>query len=173
MRFETWRTMQGIGAALVIGSLVACGGDKGATADTAGSNSMAASADSTAMMAPAGVRWNTTLMSMAGTKVTGTASVMAGTAAGTTMAEVSISGAPANGEHPWHIHSGTCATGGDVVGPAADYTPIKADASGNGTSMATVNIAAPTSGDFHVNVHMSPSDMKTIVACGDLKMGAM
>jgi len=174
MIFESWRTMQGIGAALVIGSLVACGGDKGATADTTASNSMAASADSTAMMAPAaGARWNATLMSMAGTQVTGTASAMAGSSAGTTMAEITISGAPANGEHPWHIHSGTCAGGGDIVGPATDYTPIKADASGNGTSMATVNIAAPTSGEFHVNVHMSPSDLKTIVACGDLKMGAM
>ncbi|WP_411282139.1 hypothetical protein [Gemmatimonas sp.] len=173
MVFESWRTMQGIGAALVIGSLVACGGDKGSVADSAGSNAMAASADSTAMMAPAGAHWNATLQSMAGTKVAGTASAMAGTSAGTTMAEVTISGAPANGEHPWHIHSGTCASGGGIVGPATDYMPIKADASGNGKSMATVNIAAPTSGDYHVNVHMSPTDMKTIVACGDLKMGAM
>ncbi len=172
MRFESWRTMQGIGAALVIGSMVACGGEKGATADSA-SNSMAASADSAGAMAAPAARWNATLESMAGTKVTGTASVMAGASAGTTMAEVTISGAPANGQHPWHIHAGTCATGGDIVGPATDYTPITADASGNGSSTATVNIAAPTSGEFHVNVHMSPTDLKTIVACGDLKMGAM
>lgn len=173
MRFESWRTMQGIGAALAIGSMVACGGDKAATADSTAANSMAASADSATMAPAAGGRWNATLMSMAGTKVTGTASAMAGTTAGTTMAEITISGAPANGEHPWHIHAGRCATGGDIVGPATDYSPIKADASGNGTAMATVNVAAPTSGEYHVNVHMSSSDLKTIVACGDLTMGAM
>ena len=174
MRFESWRTLQGIGAVLMMGSLVACGGEKGGAADTTASNSMAASADSTAMMAPSPTgRWTATLQSMAGTNVTGTASAMAGTSAGTTMAEVTISGAPANGEHPWHIHSGTCASGGDIVGPPTDYMPIRADASGNGTSTATVNVAAPTSGDYHVNVHMSPSDLKTIVACGDLKTGAM
>ncbi len=166
--------MQGIGAALVLGSLVACGGDKGSAVDTTASSAMAASADSAAMMSPtAPGRWTATLASMAGTNVTGTASVMAGSSAGTTSTEITISGAPPNGEHPWHIHSGTCATGGPVVGPATDYTPIKADASGNGTSTGTVNIATPASGDFHVNVHMSPSDMKTIVACGDLRMGAM
>jgi hypothetical protein len=164
--------MQGMGAAAVLGALMACGGDKTATADSASSGATAAATDSAAS-AQAIPRWNAMLESMAGTKVTGTVSAMAGASIGTTVAEITISGAPANGEHPWHMHVGTCATGGDIVGPPTDYMPIKADANGNGSSTATVNVAAPTTGAYHVNVYLSPADLKTIVACGDLKLGTM
>ncbi len=175
MHIGSWRTLQGLGVALAFGALTACAGDSDKMTDT----TAAVMADKDAMGTGTAMgdkmtgRWTTSLTSMSGTNVTGTASAMPGTTANTTMAEVTIAGAPANGTHPWHIHAGTCASGGDIVGPAADYPPLTADANGAATSTATINVAPPTSGDYHVNVHLSPSDLGTIVACGDLRMDAM
>ncbi len=174
MRIGTRRTLRTVGALVALSTIAACGGtDADTTVDT-GMGAMVGAAD-TGMAAMGGMndRWMATLEPVGGTNVTGTATVMPGTAAGTTMAEVTINGAPANGVHPWHIHAGTCASGGDIVGPPGDYPPLQADANGTGSASTTVNIAAPTTGEYHVKAHMSPTDLGTIVACGDLRMGAM
>jgi hypothetical protein len=71
--------------------------------------------------------------------------------------------------YPWHVHTGKCGPGG-VYGPASAYTPIKVDPYGAAQLTVTVPVAAPESGDYHVNVHASPTDMGTIVSCGDLTM---
>jgi len=118
-------------------------------------------------------RWTATLEPTGGTQVRGTASAMAGASAGTMTAEVAISGGANNGTHPWHVHAGSCATGGDIVGPPTDYPPLKADGNGTARATTTVNIAAPSSGDYHVNIHQSPEAMGTIVSCGDLKLSGM
>ncbi len=170
MRSVSWRSLQGVGVIVALSSLVACGGEKAQNTDSAAAAMSAPAMES--MSSDAG-KWTTTLESKGGTMVVGTASAMPGSTPGTTAVEIAITGAPANGVHPWHVHVGSCSSGGDIVGPPTDYAPLTADANGAATSMATVNVPAPTSGDFHVNVHMSPTDLGTIVACGDLKMGAM
>jgi len=170
MRTVSWRTLQGVGFVVALGAISACAGEKEAAADS--TMTANTTADSAAMM-PASGKWTASLMAMNGTNVAGSVSVMPGTLGGTTAVEVSITGAPANGVHPWHIHVGTCASGGDIAGPAADYQPLNADANGTATNTATINMPTPTSGEFHVNVHMSPADMATIVACGDLALGGM
>ena len=118
-------------------------------------------------------RWTATLEPKGDSQVRGTASVMAGASAGTMTAEIAISGGANNGTHPWHVHAGTCATDGAIVGPPTEYPPLKADGSGTATATTTVNIAAPATGDYHVNVHLSPEAMGTIVSCGDLKLSGM
>lgn len=177
MRIGTRRTLRTVGALVALSTIAACGGsDADTTIDTGMGAGMGATVGADTGMAGMGGmndRWTATLEPRGGTNVTGTANVMAGTGAGTTMAEVTLNGAPANGVHPWHIHAGTCASGGDIVGPPADYPPLNADANGTATASATVNVAAPTTGEYHINVHMSPTDLGTIVACGDLRMGAM
>ena len=70
---------------------------------------------------------------------------------------------------PWHVHVGSCAKGGGIFGGAGSYTPITIDAKGNGSSKATLMVAAPDSGSYYVNVHESSANMSKIVACGDLK----
>lgn len=171
MRINSWRTLQASACIVALGSLAACAGK---TADTATDSGMAVApvnADSTA--ATMNMKWTTTLEPRGGTNVRGTGSVSAGASQGTTMAEVAINGAPKNGTHPWHVHAGTCASDGAIVGPAGDYPALKADSSGSATSTATINIAPPMTGDYHINVHLSPTEMGKIVACGDLKMAGM
>ena len=117
-----------------------------------------------------GMKWTATLNSMNGSTVKGTASLAPGTASGASVATASITGGKSGSTYPWHIHTGTCAAGGGVFGTGAAYKPIMAGADGSGTSTANLTAAAPTTGDFHVNIHASAQDMKTLVACGDLKM---
>ncbi len=176
MRIGSWRTLPAMGALVALSTIVACGGadtdDTMADSGLVGGTMGATPADG-GMGMGAMDRWTATLEPQNGTSVTGTASVMPGTAAGTTMVEISVMGAPPNGTHPWHIHAGTCGSGGDIVGPPAEYPPLTVDANGAGSATATVNMAAPTTGDYYVQAHMSPTDLGTIVACGNLRMGGM
>lgn len=86
----------------------------------------------------------------------------------TTRVTVTIAGAPVGGEHPWHIHTGTCATGGPILGDPAAYPFLVPNASGQDTRSATIDEPLLASLSYHVNVHASPTDLDTIVACGDL-----
>jgi len=164
--------LQASACVMAFGSLVACGGTKPENrADSA--LAAAPAMGETAAAGASAARWMTTLEPKGESQVRGTASVMAGVSAGVMTAEVAITGGGNNATHPWHVHVGTCATGGDIAGPPGDYPPLKTDGSGAATATSTVNIAAPTSGDYHVNIHQSPEAMGTIVSCGDLKMSAM
>jgi hypothetical protein len=119
-----------------------------------------------------GMKWTATLESMNGSTVKGTASLAPGTAGGTSVATISITGGTPGATYPWHVHTGKC-PGGSVLGSGSAYKPVKAGSDGSGTATADLSVAAPASGDYHVNVHASPTDMKTIAACGDLKMAGM
>jgi copper chaperone CopZ len=99
--------------------------------------------------------------------VTGSATV-SGTSASVTLAN----GTP-GATYPWHVHVGTCATGGGIFGSPSAYKPITIKKDGTGMSTAKLSMAIPDSGSYHVNIHHSSSDMKTIVSCGDLTMSGM
>jgi hypothetical protein len=79
-----------------------------------------------------------------------------------TMVQLTITGS--DDVHPAHIHNGTCAN--------LDPTPLYplADVRG-GLSSTTVpaSLADITSGQKAINVHRSPSDIATYVACGDIR----
>jgi hypothetical protein len=102
------------------------------------------------------------------TAVGGTAIVMS---AGKqkTSAEVHVANAKPGSVHPWHVHKGTCGHDQGILGPAKAYTPLHIGADGNGEVTVTLPYPTPTSGEYMVNVHQSASDLKTIVACGDLQ----
>ncbi len=72
------------------------------------------------------------------------------------------------GTYPWHVHSGTCDTGGPIVGPADAYPPLTVGTDGEAHVESQIGVETPASGDYHVNVHRSPTDLATIVACGNL-----
>jgi hypothetical protein len=119
-----------------------------------------------AVVAP--MKWTAHLSPQGGSKIDGQVVV---TPDGPNKMTVKITIASAEPGHvyPWHIHTGKCGPGG-VYGPGSAYTPIKADPYGAATLTVTVPVAAPESGDYHVNIHASPTDMSTIVSCGDLTM---
>jgi len=78
---------------------------------------------------------------------------------------ITLKGAPATAQ-PAHIHKGTCATLDPK--PAFPLTNVV-----NGTSvtkLTTVSLTTLLHGQFAVNVHKSPDDIATYVACGDVKM---
>ena len=83
-------------------------------------------------------------------------------------AKVNIAGATPKSTHPWHVHKGTCGNDQGVVGGGSSYTPIKVGDDGKGTSSAKVSAPLDPNDTYMVNIHASPTDMKTIVACGPL-----
>jgi hypothetical protein len=113
------------------------------------------------------VQWSTTLLAEAdfpGVTGTGTAA----TVDGASTASVSIAGATAAAVHPWHVHAGTCADGGPIVGEATAYPPLQIGEDGANTQNATITTTLVPNSSYFINVHLSPEDLATIVACGDL-----
>lgn len=84
-------------------------------------------------------------------------------------ANISISGAVAGASHPWHVHLGTCANSGAIVGSAGSYPVLVAGTDGKASANATISAALSEGSAYSVNVHRSPNDLATIIACGDLK----
>ena len=170
MRLRSLLSLSGAAA------LAACASSSSAARSPESSPAPAQSADTAISAAPntaaassaAAPMWQGDIRPESGTRVGGTVMVMPG-AGGQTTATVTLTGAPANGTHPWHVHSGTCAEKGPIVGPPAAYTPLATDATGAARLEATLPFATPTSGSYSVNVHMSSAQMGMIVGCADLK----
>ena len=119
-----------------------------------------------------GMKMTATLAPAKGGTIAGTATVAPGTSAGTTVATVSITGGKPGAVYPWHVHVGKCGMtpGGKVWGDGSAYKPLTAGSDGSAKATATISMAVPMSGDYYVNIHASPSDMGTIVSCGNLGM---
>lgn len=82
---------------------------------------------------------------------------------------VRLTGTPANGTHPGHVHTGTCASIGSV---AQALEPISTDATGTGTMTTTVTIPPMTlMNGQHVVVYHGAGG--TPVACADIPTHAM
>jgi hypothetical protein len=87
---------------------------------------------------------------------------------GQTQAHVDMSNAVPGAKHPWHVHRGKCGSDQGVFGPADAYKPLKVESDGKASATAVLSVPLPKTGDYFVNVHASASNMKTIVACGNL-----
>ena len=90
---------------------------------------------------------------------------------GEALAEIMLTGTPAGGSHPAHIHANTAAEGGGIL---FSFNPVNGD-----TGMSATNVAALDSGvalsysditniNGYVNVHLSTTSLSTIVAQGDI-----
>jgi hypothetical protein len=160
MYLQRLLTLAGAAAALT-----ACASSRQA-ADRADASVAAAAATTQSM------RWTATLEPQSGSTVTGSGTVAPGSTADQTSASVTLANAESGAVHPWHIHSGRCGDNGPIVGPASAYPPLNVGADGSSTASATLPLATPVSGSYYINVHRSPTEMGTIVACGNLSMGA-
>jgi Cu/Zn superoxide dismutase len=111
--------------------------------------------------------WSATLAAVGGSGVTGTA--RANDMNDATHATINISGGRSGGVHPWHIHEGRCGDANPpIVGPASAYPPLNVGAGGTATAQAHVPVELNEAKNYIVNVHASPSNLGTIIACGDL-----
>lgn len=113
--------------------------------------------------------WSATLSGKDGRKLTGKATAVPAADGAGTVVSVSLEGDTPGATRPWHIHSGSCAASGGVVGGGRAYTPLTIDAKGHATAKATIAVALPDTGKFYVNIHDAAAAMGIIVACGDLQ----
>jgi hypothetical protein len=114
-------------------------------------------------------RWTTSFQgSGEWDEISGSSDVTWATGGAAFMANIDVRGDETEAVRPWHVHHGTCAQGGEVVGGAAHYPALNMDSGGSAEATATVPIALDPAAQYHVNVHQSPSEMGTIIACGDL-----
>jgi hypothetical protein len=97
------------------------------------------------------------------------ASVTAVRAAGTTTVQIDLTGAAPGSTYPWHLHQGTCETGGGIVGDPAAYPPLRVNPAGRALETAVLEVEIAPGQAYHVNVHRSTDDLRTIVACGNLQ----
>jgi superoxide dismutase, Cu-Zn family len=84
------------------------------------------------------------------------------------LASIELDGDAPAALRPWHVHFGTCGTGGGIVGPPADYPPLMIASDGSASASARIDVALDVNAPYHVNVHLSPAEMATLIACGDL-----
>lgn len=91
---------------------------------------------------------------------------------GTTI-QLTFSGDQPGSTRPWHVHKGTCADDEGVVGTTGSYPALSIGQDGRGTAKATLAQPLPATGSYFVAVHASASDMKSGIACGQLKQGGM
>ncbi|MES2525340.1 MAG: hypothetical protein V4617_21795 [Gemmatimonadota bacterium] len=115
--------------------------------------------------------WSGTVAGKDGSKTTGSAMMMATSDGAGTEVTLTLKGETASVTRPWHIHVGSCAKSGGILGGGRSYTPITVDDKGSGTSKATLMLAVPDTGSYYVSVHESPANMSNVVACGDLAAG--
>ena len=120
-----------------------------------------------------GTRWNATLATPAelagATQVRGSAWMGAdGRESSRTRASVSIANAVPGGRHPWHVHVGQCGNDQGIFGAADAYQVLAVGGNGQAEAEARLAVAVPTSGQYFVNVHASPDNLGTIIACGNL-----
>jgi hypothetical protein len=81
-----------------------------------------------------------------------------------TKVEVSLRGAPKGVAQPAHIHEGSCAK----LDPKPKY-PLSNVVDGKSSSEVPAKMEELMGGAMAVNVHKSGDDIKTYVACADLK----
>lgn len=118
---------------------------------------------------PETTEWETELQSQAGFNgFSGDVEATAGS--GQTMASITLEGGTAGAAYPWHIHVGSCGSGGGIVGPPDAYSYLRPGNDPQARSTANLNLELSPGGDYYVDVHRSPEDLGSIVACGNLRV---
>ncbi|HYW13210.1 MAG TPA: hypothetical protein VE871_14715 [Longimicrobium sp.] len=72
---------------------------------------------------------------------------------------------------PWHVHEGTCATRGAVVGPLASYSPLR-PAGGETVDGEAVlgGVWLDPDRRYTIDVHRGPDDTGPPLACVELTL---
>lgn len=81
-----------------------------------------------------------------------------------TKVEIDLSNAPSGTPQPAHIHEGTC----DNLAPKPKW-PLSSVKNGKSSTTVPVSLDKLRSGQYAINVHKSADDLKTYVACGNIK----
>ena len=87
---------------------------------------------------------------------------------GKTTVSVNLANAMAGQRLPWHVHNGTCASDMGIFGDASMYPVIVVANDGTASVNTVLSYTLDEAKDYMINVHASPTNLQTIVACGDL-----
>lgn len=88
---------------------------------------------------------------------------------GQTGVSVSIAGARPGSMHPWHIYSGACGSGGSIVGSTSAYPVLQVNSTGDASASAMLDVALHSGASYYVNISASPTDVETVLACGQVR----
>lgn len=147
----------------------ACGPADGNVEEDASADAEATEMESPAARTPAPA---SETVWMAGLSATGEAtiegSVEAVSRASGTRVRVTLTGAEAGDVLPWHVHQGSCGSGGPIVGEPTAYPPLEPGDAGEANATAQITTPLSAGGSYYINVHESPDALGTIVACGEL-----
>ena len=113
-----------------------------------------------------GEDWKGSLNARGGSGITG--SFRAFVAHGKTNVSVTLANAMARQRLPWHVHEGTCDSDLGIVGGASSYPVIVVANDGTASSNTVLTVTLNEAKDYFVNIHASPTNLQTIVACGNL-----
>lgn len=114
------------------------------------------------------------LVAIGGSGVSGTAT-FAERNDGTALVTLQVTGTPADGNHPAHIHYNSAAEGGAI---AISLTNVNGATGISKTSVMALDNNLPITYeeliafDGYINVHLSPTDLATIVTQGDIGANA-
>ncbi len=120
---------------------------------------------------PVGERWNATLATPS--SLTGAVQIhgtgyIARDPSGSSKAVIHISNATAGGVHPWTVRVGHCGTDNPVFGDLSAYPNLRIDKDGTAQGGALLSVPFPTTGTYSLEVRASPTNMGTVIACGNL-----
>lgn len=85
----------------------------------------------------------------------------------TTIVVLSLDGTSAGDTHPAHFHQGDCGSGGGI------QVTLSAVDGNTGMSVTLTDVPYDdiVESDYYLNVHLSPEQIQTIVACGEVGEG--
>ena len=110
--------------------------------------------------------WSGTLSPVGGSGISGTARGTTGH--DMTHVVVTVMGAQRGARLPWHVHEGTCGdANAPIVGSASAYPPLVVGVDGRAAAEVRLPMDLNEARNYIINVHASPTDLGTIVACGD------
>lgn len=107
-------------------------------------------------------KWRAILEPVGGAGVRGGATAEA--AGESTHFVITIRGGAPNSTLAWHMHSGTCASPGELVG--SGYPALQVGPGGTAQGAITLAVAAPDSESRIIQVHGAGGN---VVSCGELK----
>ena len=86
-----------------------------------------------------------------------------------TRVEMVLEGPAVAGNHPTHIHTGTCASfDPNPLIPLETFVLDPVDRTGQSTTTIDASLASLQSGDYVILVHLSPEELTTYLVCGEI-----
>ncbi len=93
-----------------------------------------------------------------------------------TLVVIELENTPSNGDHPSHIHLNTAVEGGGIAISLTNVNGSTGISKTNVTALddaTSINYEALVDFDGYINVHLSESDLATLVAQGDIGQNAL